>query len=104
CIVTRYYGGIKLGASNLLRTYSNSVIETLNKTNKLELINGYNAIITFEYNTSKLIDNILKDSTINNKEFKENIIYNINIEENILNILKELNIDIKIIKRVIIKK
>ena len=33
CIVTRYFGGIKLGASNLLRAYLNSATECI-KMNK----------------------------------------------------------------------
>lgn len=104
CIVTRYFGGIKLGASNLLRAYSNSVSKALENTAKLKIINGYNIIIEFDYNRSKEIDNLLNNQKINNKIFDKNIIYDLDIEEDLLNRLKQLNINIEIKNRVIIKR
>ena len=40
-VVIRYFGGIKLGAGGLTRAYSNSVIETLNNIEIVELVKGY---------------------------------------------------------------
>ena len=38
CVVIRYFGGIKLGAGGLIRAYSTSASEALNKANKKEVI------------------------------------------------------------------
>ena len=104
CVITRYFGGIKLGASNLLRAYSNSVSDTINNTKIYNLINGYNVILVFDYDILKNIDLILKDINIINKSFDEKIIYNLNIEDDILNKLKKLNIKINVIKKIKMKK
>ena len=39
-IVVRYFGGIKLGAGGLVRAYTNSVVESLNQAEKINLISG----------------------------------------------------------------
>ena len=38
CIVTRYFGGIKLGASGLSSAYANSVVESLARVSVVEMI------------------------------------------------------------------
>ncbi len=95
-IVIRYFGGIKLGANGLVRAYSNSVIEALKKDNIKEIIKGKNIDLTFEYSLEKQIDFILKDMTINNKVYKEKIIYNVDITDEILDKLTKYDINIKI--------
>ena len=39
-VVTRYFGGIKLGASGLVRAYTSSITNTLDKVDLVELIKG----------------------------------------------------------------
>jgi len=95
-IVTRYFGGIKLGASGLVRAYTNSVTNALNKTEIIELIKGKNIDIIFNYDVIKKIDYILRDITILDKEFNDSIKYNLNVNDNILNELNTIK-DIKII-------
>ncbi len=90
-IVTRYYGGIKLGASGLVRAYSNSIICALAKTQIIELIKGKNIDIIFNYNNIKNIDYILKDLTILNKDFKDYVIYNLNVSDDFLEELKKID-------------
>lgn len=94
-VVTRYFGGIKLGASGLVRAYTSSVTNTLDKIDLVELIKGYNIDIKFNYDNIKKIDYLLKDNIILNKEFKDYVIYNLNIDNNSLELLKSIK-DIEI--------
>lgn len=94
-IVTRYFGGIKLGASGLVRAYTNSVVEALDKTTIVSLVAGYNVDIIFGYDKVKIVDYILKDITIISKVFKDDIKYNVNIDELTLEKLKLNNIKIE---------
>ena len=48
-VVIRYFGGIKLGPGGLIRAYSNTCKEVINKSTLVELINGIEASITFNY-------------------------------------------------------
>lgn len=77
CIVIRYFGGIKLGAGGLIRTYRKAVISALNnnKNNIISLIDGYNLIIEIPYSEQKELEFILKENY--SKEYKEKVIYNI---------------------------
>ena len=104
CIVTRYFGGIKLGGGGLTRAYSNSCSEALAKSTKVELINGYNIYIYTYYDKVNVIDRILENSEILSKEFGNNVVYNTKVDKNILDILDNMNIDYKIINECIIKR
>ncbi len=94
CVVIRYFGGIKLGAGGLIRAYSSATSKTLNETEIINLIEAKKIEIYFSYETSKKINNILKNVIILDKEFNEFIKYTIIIKnkefESIENILKEL--------------
>lgn len=103
CVVTRYFGGIKLGASNLLRAYSNSVSNTINNSIKYELINGYEIEITFDYTKTNEINNILSNYEIKDKIFDSNVSYTALIDNDTLDKLKNI-CDTKIKKEIIIKK
>ena len=63
-IVTRYFGGIKLGANGLVRAYSDSVKEALNLTSIITLTEGYLVEIEFGYDKVKQIDYLLKNNKI----------------------------------------
>lgn len=107
-IVIRYFGGIKLGANGLIHAYSDSIIEALNLTNIIELIDGYDVTIKFDYNNIKEIDSILKNIDIYDKEFNELINYYIYISKEkyneIENKLNMLCSDIVIKRNILIKK
>lgn len=83
CIVTRYFGGIKLGANGLVRAYADSVKEAISNTEIIELIEGKKIKIEFSYDNIKQIDYLLKDYDIKEKIFDENITYLVNIPYNI---------------------
>jgi len=102
-IVVRYFGGIKLGAGGLVRAYTKSVTSTITKDNIVKLIQGYNIDIEFNYNQVKEIDYLLKNITINKKEFNTNIKYNIDIPNDFLETIKKNNITYEIIKEIYIE-
>ena len=84
CVVIRYFGGIKLGAGGLIRAYSTSASEALNKTNIVNLIKGYKIVIEFNYDNIKQINYLLKDIQIK-KEYGNTITYTFYIKEDSLN-------------------
>ena len=94
CIVVRYFGGIKLGAGGLVRAYTKSVTEALNNTEIKELIKGYKITIEFDYDDTKKIDNLLKNSNIINKKFNDKVIYTIDLSESEYKLIKD-NLNIK---------
>lgn len=102
-IVVRYFGGIKLGAGGLVRAYTKSVTSTITEDNIVKLIQGYNIDIEFNYNQVKEIDYLLKNITINKKEFNTNIKYNIDIPNDFLETIKNNNISYEIIKEIYIE-
>lgn len=98
CIVVRYFGKILLGASGLVRAYANSVSECL-EGHIITLKKGYNITITFNYDNLKMIDYILKDAIFINKDFKDDITYNLNVDYDTYEKLKNIsNCSIKINK------
>lgn len=102
CIVTRYFGGIKLGAGGLVRAYSNSVSSALSNTLKLELINGFQVLIKFEYNKIDEIDKMLEKYEIIQKNFDNEVTYIVNVDKNTKEKLENI-VDLEIKKEIIIK-
>lgn len=92
CVVVRYFGGIKLGAGGLVRAYTKSVTEALKNTSIIEIKSGFKITIEFDYEILKYIENLLKDTIILNKDFKDKIIYTFLIEENNIDKINNLNI------------
>ncbi len=76
-IVIRYFGGIKLGAGGLVRSYTKAITTTLEKTRICNLVAGFNLEIEFIYDKLNTINNIIKDFELINKQFEQNITYNI---------------------------
>lgn len=94
----RYFGGIKLGAGGLIRAYSKSAREVLNNI-KLEKYIKYNYYrLISSYDNLKLLNTLSSDFDIIRKDFNEEIIYDIKIEDdkdNILDIFKDCSIEVK---------
>ena len=103
CIVTRYFGGIKLGAGGLVRAYSNSVSNALNNTGKIELVNGYQVLIKFSYNKTDEINKLLDGYEIISKNFNNDVEYIVNIDKALLEKLENICV-IEIKKEIIIKR
>lgn len=100
CIVVRYFGKIKLGAGGLVRAYTKSVTECL-KNNIITLISGVKILIKFDYENIKNIDYLLKNTYIINKEFNDKVIYEVNIDNDLLKKIKAINdIEIEILDNI----
>lgn len=83
-VVIRYFGGIKLGPGGLIRAYSNAAKGAINKSKKIDLINGFEVSITFDYTNEKEVNYLLKNSIIKNKEYTDNCTYIIETTKDIL--------------------
>lgn len=90
-ITIRYFGGIKLGAGGLIRAYSKSVKEALNKVEKIELIKGVKCQITFPYTKEKEILQQIPSENIIAKTYLEEITYTALLPKN-SSILSQENI------------
>ena len=104
CIVVRYFGGIKLGANGLIRAYTKSAANALKEVTLKELQAGYNINLTFPYQMVKEVDYLLKDIKINKKTFNDIITYNIDINEEFLETIKNHQLDYEIINHIKIEK
>lgn len=74
-VVIRYFGGIKLGASGLIRAYSKIVKEALKKSNIIELEYGQEFEITFRYDDIKKIEHHLRNTLILSKKYDDEVTY-----------------------------
>lgn len=87
-IVTRYFGGVLLGASLLLRTYQDSALEVVKLSEISKLINGKDIDLSFEYTYYNNIQNYInsnKDKIIINKnEFDDNVHLSLYISNDII--------------------
>lgn len=91
-VVIRYFGGIKLGASNLLRAYVNVTKNCLEKCEKEEYIDYIELILTTKISNISQLDKLTYNELIINKEFNENVNYTIKINKNNKNdFIKQLN-------------
>ena len=98
CVVIRYFGGIKLGSSGLIKTYRKSVVDALKKDELIKLIDGYKIKIISDYSKQKQIDFLLKDFKYT-KSYNENIEYIADIDETYLEKLENQNIKITILEK-----
>ena len=78
-VVTRYFGGIKLGAGGLVRAYSKSVLEAINEAEilEVELYDVYKLI--FEYSDIKLADGEVRNNNLDviAKDYSDKVIYEV---------------------------
>ena len=95
CIVVRYFGGIKLGASLLTRTYSNVVKDSLD--NLIPLTKYINIIIKFKFEYEHEINKL--NFILNNKEYDDYVTYDIDIEYDKLDEFKNNKFIIELIEK-----
>lgn len=94
-VVTRYFGGIKLGAGGLIRAYSNSVSQALNNSSLLRIKEYQHYEIEFDYNLINVIEKYFNQNNIKilNKEYELKVKYLFYInDENIKEKLMDLTL------------
>ncbi len=89
-VVVRYFGGIKLGPGGLIRAYSSTTREVINKSNKIDLIDGYEVSINFPYTLEKEVNYILKNSIIKKKLYEQDCTYIIEVTKDVLDSLTNI--------------
>ena len=90
-IVTRYFGGIKLGAGGLTRAYTNSVADALKEAEIVdkELVKLYR--ISVDYHFSRKVSYLIqsKNLLLMNTEYDEEVHYDVYLRDT--SFLDELN-------------
>ena len=67
-VVTRYFGGIKLGAGGLIRAYSHAAVLGLEAATKLEITPFQEICITLSYDLLATVENYLRKESIRTGE------------------------------------
>ena len=89
-VVTRYFGGIKLGAGGLVRAYSKSVMEAVANADIVE-IEEYDVMSqfeinrkAFEYSDIKLVDTEVRNNSLEtiDKDYADKVRYNVVSKDN----------------------
>ena len=89
-IVTRYFGGVKLGAGGLVRAYGKSVLTCLDDAEIVNMGLFYIFSLNFPYNFIKNIDNELRNPNFRlvSKDYSDSVSYIIAVKnKNIVDIL-----------------
>ena len=83
-VVTRYFGGIKLGAGGLVRAYSKSVMEAIGEAEILE-IEEYDVYeLVFEYSEIKMADSEVRNNSLEviDKQYTDKVSYDVVSKDN----------------------
>ena len=73
CVVTRYFGGIKLGAGGLVRAYANASSEAILASTKQEIIEYGMLSMTFDYSYTTQILKLLNSEEKVSQEYLEKV-------------------------------
>lgn len=86
CVVSRYFGGIKLGSGGLVRAYSNSTQAAIEKLIVKEIVELTSIRIQFSYPFESSIRHYLEsiDVVITHVDYQEQIIFQLNIEKTLI--------------------
>lgn len=91
-VVTRYFGGIKLGAGGLIRAYSGAVSEALNKAPLMIYTTFLVVQLTITYdelNKLYYLQDVTQDFLILTTDYAEQIIATISLKEETLQVLQQ---------------
>ena len=89
-VITRYFGGTKLGTGGLVKAYSESARSVIQAVPKATKVNVHHCQITVPYNLYEQIIRILKKAgcTINQEDFAELVLIIFSIPSSACNTLK----------------
>lgn len=92
-VVTRYFGGIKLGAGGLIRAYSKATKLAIIEANIIEEINYRTFIVFVDYSSNSILENYINKNNILivEKSFNDKVNYKLKVPENNVNLFLELN-------------
>lgn len=108
CVVTRYFGGIKLGAGGLVRAYSTSASLALKEAGICEIIEYELCNFTFDYPYLDIIENRLKKYQITNRQFGTQVKLSVLLPKmeatSVIHLLINLTNSMILVERVPLKK
>ncbi|BDU50291.1 IMPACT family protein [Haliovirga abyssi] len=92
-VVTRYFGGIKLGAGGLIRNYAKAAKLAIEESEIVEIVEKSVVVIDFSYKKINEIDFYLNELKINilRKEFEERVTYTLSATKENIKKLKKIN-------------
>ncbi|WP_407377680.1 YigZ family protein [Methanobrevibacter sp.] len=83
-VVTRYFGGIKLGAGGLVRAYSKSVMDAVGEAEILEIEEYEVYTLIFEYSDIKAVDSEVRNNSLEviDKQYSDKVLYDVVSKDN----------------------
>ena len=83
CVVTRYFGGTKLGTGGLIRAYSDATKEALKKVKILKKIRSNKIKLIFSYDLENNVRNLLNAyrGKMESSDYTDQIMMNVLIPE-----------------------
>lgn len=92
CVVTRYFGGILLGAGGLVRAYSKSAADAVAKAGVVSYLPGTILDIPMDYSRYGALEGFIRASAeVRNVAFAQNVVVTVAVEDtNLLKFMKEV--------------
>ena len=92
CVVTRYFGGILLGAGGLVRAYSKSAADAVTKAGMVSYLPGTILDIPMDYSRYGALGGFIRaNAEVRNVAFAQNVVVTAAVEDtNLLKFMKEV--------------
>ena len=92
CVVTRYFGGILLGAGGLVRAYSKSAADAVTKAGMVSYLPGTILDIPMDYSRYGTLEGFIRaNAEVRNVAFAQNVVVTAAVEDtNLLKFMKEV--------------
>ena len=92
CVVTRYFGGILLGAGGLVRAYSKSAADVVAKAGMVSYLPGTILDIPMDYSRYGALEGFIRaNAEVRNVAFAQNVVVTAAVEDtNLLKFMKEV--------------
>ncbi len=92
CVVTRYFGGILLGAGGLVRAYSKSAADAVTKAGVISYLPGTILDIPMDYSRYGALEGFIRaNAEVRNVAFAQNVVVTVAVEDtNLLKFMKEV--------------